>query len=331
MNTTRYFAATPLMLCGAILMRSPAWAANVSAPQPTVTYTKVTVFFTDAGQNDAFDRAQTAVGVNENGSRSVMANLTPSQIDQGVLFQSSVAVTVAPTQTQMSGLIGLTGGNTQQPIDIAADFLYQNQNTLQDVATHDLTGEVFKPASRQLLVWVVQDADGFLTPITTATASQDVSAALPYWTSQANVNFSMAPAAVAISTVELNLATTPFDVVANANKFPVSQGSYNVFFVPSLLPPSGGGTTFGRVDDIGGQRAFIAVNSGNLNFPNTIAHELGHLLGLSHVGSSDDPTSWTYTDPNTGQQVSSSYRLMFWNHDGRSASIVPSEGLIANP
>ena len=125
---------------------------------------------------------------------------------------------------------------------------------------------------------------------------------------------------MAVSPVNLYLSTTPFNVDTYASQFPVSPGTYNVFFVPSIFEPNPLLQRYGQVDAIPGQRAFIAL----IGTSNTVAHELGHLLGNQH-------TSLTYTDPNTAQQVSNIYRLMYPRHTGRGATIVPSEGATANP
>ena len=158
-------------------------AAAVSAPQPTVTYTKVTLSFSDAGSDDAFDREKIAVGVNLNGSRNVQANLIPSPTDQNVQFVNpSGVVTISPSQTQNSTQIGLTG-NSVGGIAINTSFLSH------DIAAQDLSGNVFGSIAPRIQIWIVQDLNGYTTPISSSAAVQEVQAALPYWSNQANVNF----------------------------------------------------------------------------------------------------------------------------------------------
>lgn len=277
----------------------------------------------------AFDRknpqvepeVQPELGVNKLGTNALATNdaivtIQPAKAVPRVTFFSSneLIATVSPTQlTGTSGTLRVSG-REQGLADVRAPT-YPPAN---------LGVAVFTPLSRTVAIHIISDTavPPHKPSITEAGVADLLGAINQIWSSQANITFVDAVIDTKViagdfgDAVDLTTGGTSDDenrILAGARN---DARQYNVYLVHDLaldLVPINGATK--RVPNPESAQTMISMKdvAGNLDHPQTLAHEMGHALGL--------PSDGIFGDfPEDYRQ----YQLM-WKRGGGGRTITPEQ------
>ncbi len=294
---------------------------SFAATLPSTTLTVHDVQFSDPRGNadtvggNAYDRQTNEIGVNRSQTNQALATITPARVAGLVQFIptdgtiASVAPSPATRSPETLTVSGIARGNT---------VIIPRRRPARQLGVY-----VHTPFQRTVAFYIVNDNAGHNAGLTLAQAQAAVQAANNFWSTQANTTFPTAVnPQVSVLSVPQDLGPT-FDIAgvigpeeqAVVNATPNTGASFNVYFVNQVVV-AGRGPVEGATRAATGN-VFVSVSSADLN--RTVAHELGHALGLSAASGNAD-----YTD------AARLYHLMY-GEAGGGFTITPRQVLIINP
>lgn len=282
-------------------------AATVTLPNQILTYHSAE--FSDPQGNSltggkAYDREKNQIGVNRTQTNTALAKVTPARLTSRVQFVSAAANTASVAQVQTAPdkqTLTVTGVNRGET------SVYAQRSPFPPLGVF-----VFTPFQRSIAIHIINNS------VTTAQAQAALALANTTWGDQTNITFGPNPTIDEISVTGLG---TSLDVLKDSisseeqaviNAAKNTGVAINIYIVNSIqvagLPA---GTFADGLTRLGLGDILIGANSSTLNL--TVAHELGHALGL------------TKAKGNADYETSRQYQLMFFN-TSRGSTIAPDQG-----